>query len=402
METLLNHSVNGVKKPESKSPIPIFYEHDFKGNQSNEDEKPAIDKIQSLIDSCKIDLTEQLTPAPVAMQVMSEGNPITLFTKGNFSIVTGAAKSRKTFLLSMLIATAVKGDLQDMFTCEGKGINILFDTEQSRYKAQQIGKRICILSETVNPANLHIYSLRTLDPSERIDLIESVLATTPNIKFVAIDGIIDLDIDPILQADQAQRIVSKLMKWTEIYNIHIVCVLHYNKTVATLLGHLGSFSHRKADAIIEVSKSKEDGNVSLVKALDCREKEFAPFAFSVDTIGMPYIIQDYSIERTGKEVKTLKEPKPKAITPHDLDTEKHTEILSIAFKVRKEYGYSDLWKSIKNAGAQIGLNIGNNKAMEFIPYYLQNESIIFTEIPKKKNPVYTLAGQREIEFIELV
>lgn len=398
MEMLLNHSVNGVQTPASKRPIPIFLQEDFKGNQSIEDEKPATDKIQSLIDSCKIDLTEQLAPAPVAMHITSEGNTITLFTKGNFSIVTGAAKSRKTFLLSMLIATAVKGDFQDMFTCEGKGINILFDTEQSRYKAQQIGKRICNLSETVNPANLHIYSLRTLDPSERIDLIESVLATTPNIKFVAIDGIIDLDIDPILQADQAQRIVHKLMKWTEIYNIHIVCVLHYNKTVATLLGHLGSFSHRKADAIIEVSKSKDDGNVSLVKALDCREKEFAPFAFSVDQMGMPYILQGYSFEKPIKADKEPKTPKPKAITPHDVDSDKHTDILTLAFKIHKEQNYVDLWRSIKNAGAEIGLTIGDNKAKDFIPYYLHNESIILTAHPKKKASIYTLAGQRDIEF----
>lgn len=394
------HLNDGVLIPVTKKLAPILCLEDFTIGESfgENNDTQVVDRMQSLIDSCKINLAEQLAPAPVAMQIMSEGNPITLFTKGNFSIVTGAAKSRKTFLLSMLIAAALLGRLQDMFICEGEGVSILFDTEQSRYKAQQIGKRICYLSETVNPSNLHIYSLRTLDPSERLELIEHVLATTPNIKFVAIDGIIDLDIDPILQADQAQRIVSKLMKWTEIYNIHIVCVLHYNKTVATLLGHLGSFSHRKADAIIEVSKSKDDGNVSLVKALDCREKEFTPFAFSVDTMCMPYILQGFTFEKQVKEPKELKTPKPKAITPHDLDTDKHTEILAITFKIRKEYGYSDLWKSIKNAGAHLGLSIGNNKAMDFIPYYLQNESIIFTEIPKKKNPVYTLAGQREIEY----
>ena len=63
----------------------------------------------------------------------------------------------------------------------------------------------------------------------------------------------------------------KLMQWTEIYNIHITCVLHYNKTVSTLLGHLGSFSHRKADAIIEVSKSKEDENIYIVRPEDNRK-----------------------------------------------------------------------------------------------------------------------------------
>lgn len=378
--------------PVIKKPVPVVSLEHFTHNEYDTE-----NDLQKLINRCKIDLTERLAPPPVAMEIMSDGKAITLFSKGNFSIVTGAAKSRKTFLLSMMIAAAVKGEIQDMFTCEGEGTNILFDTEQSRYKSQQIGKRICNLCETINPGNLEIYSLRTLEPDQRIDLIESVLASTPKIKFVAIDGIIDLGIDPILQADQAQRIVSKLMKWTEIYNIHIVCVLHYNKTVATLLGHLGSFSHRKADCIIEVSKSKED-NTSLVKAVDCREKEFVPFAFSVDPAGMPYINRDFTFEKIVKE----KQPKPKAITAHDLTPENHAEILANTFKVIKEYGYTDLWRSIKNIAAKLGLNIGDNKSRDFIPYYLHNENIILTQFSKKKHPVYTLAGQGEIIFTEQV
>jgi len=134
-----------------------------------------------------------------------------------------------------------------------------------------------------------------------MELIDDVLATTPNLNFVAIDGIIDLDIDPILEAKQAQNIVLKLMQWTEIYNIHITCVLHYNKTVATLLGHLGSFSHRKADAIIEVSKNKEDESISLVKALDCREKEFLPFAFSINEMEADHIDPWHSGGKTNED-----------------------------------------------------------------------------------------------------
>ena len=352
----------------------------------------------NLINTCKIDLSEPLQPPPVAMQIINDSKPTTLFTKGNFSIVTGAAKSRKTFLISMLMATAIKGNFQDLLLCPCDGINIIFDTEQSRYKAQQVAKRICSLSEQVNPANLQVYSLRTLDPLQRLNLINKVLESTPNINFVAIDGIIDLDIDPILQAEQAQRIVSKLMVWTEIYNIHIVCVLHYNKTVATLLGHLGSFSHRKADAIIEVSKSKEDENVSLVKAVDCREKEFLPFAFSVDQNAMPYILQDYTFEKTAKEKKLPGEAKLKGITPNNLEVANHTDILNLVFNTQKEQGYNGLWRNTKNAIEVItGKTIGDNKAKDFITYYLNNESIIKADVPNRK-PVYTIAGQRIVNF----
>lgn len=385
----------------TKKSIPNFKLESFTGEEpiyNDLIQKMGNCNLQDLINSSRIDLKEVLTPPPVAMQIMSEGNPITLFTKGNFSIVTGPAKSRKTFLISMLMAAAIKGSFQDLFVCPCDGVNLIFDTEQSRYKVQQIAKRICSLSETIKPEIFQAFSLRTLEPSQRIDLIEGVLKETPNINFVAIDGIIDLEIDPILQADQAQKIVSKLMKWTEIYNIHIVCVLHYNKTVATLLGHLGSFSHRKGDAIISVTKSKEDENISLVEPVDCREKEFSPFAFSVDQTGMPYILEDYTFEKKVKVKKEPGQPKVKGITPHKLEQQTHIDILNQVFKTQKEQGYNELWRNIKNAiEAIVGETIGDNKAKDFFTYYLSNEKII-KAIVKGKKPVYTLPGQSVIDF----
>jgi len=362
------------------------------------DQESEVNAMQDLINACKIDLAEILSPPPVAMQIKSDNIPITLFTKGNFSIVTGPAKSRKTFLISMFMSAAIKGSFQDLFFCTTAGINLIFDTEQSRYKTQQIAKRICLLSGTDNPNNLGVYSLRTLDPSQRIDLIEKVLESTSNINFVAIDGIIDLEIDPILQAEQAQRIVSKLMKWSEIYNIHIVCVLHYNKTVATLLGHLGSFSHRKADAIISVTKSKDDKNVSLVEPVDCREKEFSPFAFSIDESNMPYILEDFTFEKKVKEKKEQGKSKTKSITANSLDSIQHTDILNHVFKIQKEHGYENLARNIKNAFEKItNETIGVNKAKDFIAYYQNDESIIKIKVPKKK-AVYTLAGQGDLDI----
>lgn len=371
--TELTVQINGIQKSK-------------KGENQDQD-------LDSLIVSCKIDLSEELSPPPVAMEIMSDNKPITLFTKGNFSIVTGAAKSRKSFLISMLMAAALLPDwFDDMFCCSGKGINLLFDTEQSRYKTQQIGKRIHRLTfpKLIDP--LSIYSLRILDPQQRIAVIDKVLAETPGINFVAIDGIIDLDIDPILQADQAQRIVLKLMQWTEIYNIHIVCVLHYNKTVATLLGHLGSFSHRKADAIIEVSKYKDDESISIVKAVDCREKEFLPFAFKIDDSGLPSILRGFEIELKSKKEKPVKESKKK-ISPHDFDELVHQKILSRVFQKQKEFGYTELWRSIKMAVEEVGDNkIGDNAAKEFVTFYSNKGSVTKTTMENNK-PGYGLPAQ---------
>lgn len=177
----------------------------------NEPTSCVTDGIHALSLRCRVELMEELPPPPIAMKVKSGGEMVTLFTKGNFSVITGAAKSRKSFLVSMLMAASIKGESQ-IFRCPSTGNNVLFDTEQSRYKVQQIIKRICSLCGGVPPKNFVSYSLRTLDPSQRMDLIEHVLETTPDLNFVAIDGIIDLDIDPILQANQAHGIIAKLMK----------------------------------------------------------------------------------------------------------------------------------------------------------------------------------------------
>lgn len=388
-----------------KKSAPVFDPKIFKGEfgpeKKNEVERENGMKL--LMNDCRINLSEKMEPPQIAMQIISEGQPITLFTKGNFSIITGAAKSRKSFLISLMVAAAIKGEIQDLFICDGSGISIIFDTEQARYKVQQIARRICSLSETFNPSNLHIYSLRTLEPAQRLEFIDYVLSTTTNINFVAIDGIIDLEIDPILQADQAQRIIMKLMQWTEIYNIHITCVLHYNKTVSTLLGHLGSFSHRKADAVIEVSKDKEDVNISIVRAIDCREKEFMPFAFSIDPHGMPYILNDYTIDKKSKDKKETT-PKVKAITANDLEDNIHEEILKKVFKIKKEHGYRSLWETIQNAYEGVMKNnfdlevfkpLSDDRAKKFIPYYIQTEKIIHVD---GKKPVYVLAGQKNIDF----
>lgn len=382
-------------KDKTKTPSPSFDNKVFTGEVLPEIKSE--NELQLLVNKCLINWHEKLEPDQVAMQILSDGKPITLFTKGNFSIITGAAKSRKSFLISLLIAAALKGNVQDLFLCDGTGITIIFDTEQARYKVQQIALRICSLSENINPSNLRVYSLRTLEPAQRLEFINYVLSTTPNINFVAIDGIIDLETDPILQADQAQRIIMNLMQWTENYNIHITCVLHYNKTVSTLLGHLGSFSHRKADAVIEVSKSKEDESISIVKPVDCREIEFSPFAFAIDPYGMPYILNDYTIEKNGKIDRDTK-PKKLSFSFSQLEDAVQNEILKSVFKIEKEQGYNTCWRNIKNAIEIIaGESIGDNKAKDFLASYLSNGEIIKKEILKKK-PVYVLPGQKCIDF----
>jgi len=377
-------------RKDTKKKVPNMKAKAFEGEaEPGQTCAPCEDEISKLIQTCRIDISEVLEPPPVAMSIESNGEKITLFTKGNFSIVTGAAKSRKTFLLSMLMAAAIKGSFDnDFFCCKTKGANILFDTEQSRYKTQQNTKRIVSLTGKESPDNMHVYSLRTLEPGNRLALIDRVLAETPDINFVAIDGIIDLDNDPILDVHQAQKIITKLLQWTEIYNIHIVCVLHYNKTASTIAGHLGTFAHRKADAIIEVSKDKDSKNISFVKAIDCREIEFSPFAFSIDDNGIPGILRDYEISGQGKKKQTT----PALPLMQRLNSEIYNQVLSEVFKVVKQQQYKLFEVNMKIAFEACGNKVGETAIkQDIIPYLLDDEYIKKINVKGKRHPVYMMA-----------
>lgn len=352
-------------------------------------------KVEENIINCRIDIHEKLQPPPVSMYIKNDNEEIAMLTKGNFSIVTGPPKARKTFLLSMLMATSIKGQFS-IFRTATKGVNILFDTEQSKYKTQQITKRICNLSESFNTDNFQVYSLRTLNPLERLELIEKVLSETENINFVAIDGIIDLDSDLILNVEQAQNIVFKLMQWTEKHNIHISCVLHFNKTSNTLTGHLGTFSQRKADAIIQVTKSKDNENITIVEATDTREKSFKPFAFSVDEKGLPYILEDFVIEKSAKAIKEKVEKKQKP-TPVKVEENIHFAIIEDLFRHKTDYSYTDLYKLIKIKVEEKIAFIGDNIAKEYVSFYVMKGFILKVEASKGKF-IYTNNIQPQLDY----
>ena len=62
--------------------------------------------------------------------------------------------------------------------------------------------------------DLTVYGLRSLKPSERLEIIEHAIYNTDNLGVVVIDGIKDL-VTSINDESEATMIASKLLKWTE-------------------------------------------------------------------------------------------------------------------------------------------------------------------------------------------
>ena len=263
-------------------------------------------KLFKKLKSFRIDILEDIPPPEIAWEIRNDNSEEfnILGTHGNFSLVKGKAKSKKSFFINMAISAAVgEGLLQNKLRSPLKDdFNqiLYFDTEQSKYHVQKAVKRVCKQINVEIPSNLDTYGLRTSSPSERLKLIEYAIENTPNLGFVVIDGVRDL-ITSINDEAEASNMASKLLKWTEEHNIHIVVVLHENPGSDKARGHIGTELTNKAETVIAVEVDKYDDNISTVSAGFCRNKSFKPFAFLITDDGLPQIIEGHAIEMSTKK-----------------------------------------------------------------------------------------------------
>lgn len=350
--------------------------------------KQRLEKHKEFSTKYKIDVNEALLPPQIAWSLINtqtEGKAI-LGTLGNFSLVIGKAKSRKSFYINIAISTALsnelflnrfKGDLPN-----NKSEVLYFDTEMGKYHVQLAVKRICKQINQPEPNNLHTYFLRSLKPSERLEFIETEIYSRENVGFVVIDGIKDL-VTSINDEEQATMIVSKLMKWSEELNIHIVNVLHQNKSDSNARGHIGTELINKAETVLEVAKAETDNSISVVTPLQCRNLEPEVFAFEIDENGLPVVAVDFEIRTETRKNK---------FDVTDLEDFKIYQILTNVFSKKDSFSYGELVIQIGlTYKDQFKKKLGDNRTKELITHCKNNKWLLQT---KEKAP-YTLGTYKE-------
>jgi len=221
-----------------------------------------------------ISVTSTYEHSPVVLMV----DDTIIGTLGNFSASIGKAKSKKTFNVSAIVASALSGSTvlhyRSMFP-ENKRKILYIDTEQGRYHCQLVLKRILRLAdlpECKNPDNLIMLALRKFSPKLRLAIVEQAIGAIPDLGLVIIDGIRDFLYD-INSSSESTDIISKFMQWTDDRQIHIHTVLHQNKNDEHARGHIGTELNNKAETIMQVEVDKEDKTVSVVEAVHIRDKE---------------------------------------------------------------------------------------------------------------------------------
>lgn len=309
------------------------------------------EELESYLSKGEIKATDKITVPPKILFV----GDCTIATFGNFSASTGKAKSKKTFNISAMVAAAVTNStVLNYRAClpEGKRNILYFDTEQSKFHCHSVLERIYKLSGLSlkeDDPRLMFWGLREYTPKLRIAVIDYALRKYDEVGLVIIDGLRDLMYD-INNGKEATDVMTVLMAWTSVYELHIHTVLHLNKNDNNPRGHIGTELENKAETVLIISKNTMNNSVSEVKPMHMRDKEFTTFAFHIDDNKLPVLDSSMSV--------TVVKPREKSLV--SLDNEVHQEILGKVFEENTPTKYNELVDVVAQAYEAAGYKRGIN------------------------------------------
>lgn len=326
-------------------------------------------RLSDILSASQIKVTDTYETPPQIIWIDNS----TIATLGNFSASTGKAKSKKTFNVSAIVAASLAGKQVLNYRAhlpEGKQRILYVDTEQSRFHCHNVLERILKLAglpDATDNENLDFICLREYSPSIRIEVIDYALRRGKGYGLVVIDGIRDLMLD-INSTSESVEVINKMMEWSSKYDLHIHCVLHLNKGDNNVRGHIGTEMSNKAETVLVISKDSENPGISEVHALHIREKEFKPFAFTIDEAGLPVIAENHAAGERSK---------PKARTSFaDLSIEQHREALSAAFGDKPIKGFENMLQALMTSYEAIGFKRGRNVMVKLLLYLTDNLKLI--------------------------
>ena len=341
------------------------------------------DSLAAMMEEATISVSNTYTQSP---EVLKIGDSV-IGTLGNFSASIGKAKSKKTFNVSAIVASALSENRVLHYKSEfpsDKRCILYIDTEQGRHHCQKVLNRILRLANLpadIDPENLKLLALRKYSPEERLAIVEYALDTIPNIGLVIIDGIRDFVYD-INSPSEATRIISKLMQWTDDKQIHIHTILHQNKNDEHARGHIGTELNNKAEAIMQIEVDKEDKSISIVEAVHIRDKEFEPFAFRINEQALPELVESYS----PKE-KKVGRPKKEQFDPYrDIQESVHRNALELTFANGDINGYDQVREALRVGYANAGYKLSYNKSVDVLKFLTNKRMVV-----KEKNSYHFMS-----------
>ena len=332
------------------------------------------------------ELTAYMEKSAVSANGAYEQSPVVLMvddaaigTLGNFSASIGKAKSKKTFNVTAIAASALKNRTVLKYRSsfpEDKRTVLYIDTEQGRHHCQKVLKRILRLAglpEDKNPDNLIMLALRKYAPPIRLAIVEQAIGTIPDLGLVIIDGIRDFLYD-INSPSEATDIISRFMQWTDDRQIHIHTILHQNKNDENARGHIGTELNNKAETVMQVEVDKMDRTVSVVEAIHIRDRAFEPFAFRINDEVLPELLDSYQPQE-----KKIGRPAKEPFDPYkEISESVHRAALDAAFTNVCITSYDDYLERLKEGYALQDIKLRHNKAVK-VATFLSNKRMVIKE-----------------------
>ena len=331
---------------------------------------PTPEELRNYINESVISVTGTYEQSASVLMV----DDSTIGTLGNFSASIGKAKSKKTFNVSAIAAAALKnGTVLHYRACfpKGKRKILYVDTEQGKNHCQIVLNRILRLAglpKECDADNLTMLALRKYSPEVRLAITEEAIGMIPDLGLVIIDGIRDF-IHDINSPGESTDVISKFMQWTDDRQIHIHTVLHQNKNDEHARGHVGTELNNKAETVLQITKSTQDGNISEVKAAHIRDRDFEPFAFRINDSALPEVVDGYVFQQPKQE---------KSFPLTELTEQQHRTALENGFGKRTVQGYSNVIQALKQGYASIGYERGRN-VLVALNTFLVNKRMIVKE-----------------------
>ena len=257
--------------------------------KTEEQKDEMLEKLQRM----RVDSTIPVSAPPMCIEILFGQKSYVFGSYGNFSLIQGKAKSRKSYFISCLAAAAITTDVvSNTFRGSLNGRKCVYiDTEQGDYHAAKVKKRIqsmAGLQADQNYDQLEFFKFRALDTNkERMQYVELIFQMIPDIGFMVIDGIADLASKGVNDEEEATLIASKLLKWTADYNCHITIVLHENKNDRNAKGHLGAYLVQKAETTLSAKKSDRNKDITEINPEYTRNLE--PPAMEMTVNGFDHV-----------------------------------------------------------------------------------------------------------------
>lgn len=232
-----------------------------------------------------------------------------VFVRGDFSIIEGRAKSRKTFLslllVSLLLSQGKRPQGTRFSTPTGCKKILWIDTEQGKPRTARLLARLKGMG--ADTSNIIHSSMRELGAVGRFKAFTYLVALHRPC-FVLLDGVADL-MNNINDIPEAAMIRQLLLTVSENYNCHIAAVLHTNEKGddSTARGQVGSELTRKCSTVLHLDNEGECTKVTYTRT---RDKKPEPFAFKIEEIegyALPIVaeMEELPRQRSSKELDSF-------------------------------------------------------------------------------------------------